>query len=148
MDMSLVYIFAVIVVVAIGFVFALRMGIAASLGSRDIIQLEGTDSSLRRASAGRNWSGAVYVATPQLLRAYGITAGQVRPDADILTMRPGLASMTNMQLQYGAYKGGAPGPDTPCPPGSCLANPTIQEISALPSGTSAPPLPTGSRAIP
>jgi putative ABC transport system permease protein len=29
-------------------------------------------------------------------------------------------------------------PDSPCTPGSCLANPPIQEIGALPSGTSAP----------
>ena len=33
MDMSLIYITAVIVVIAIGFVFALRMGIAASLAA-------------------------------------------------------------------------------------------------------------------
>jgi putative ABC transport system permease protein len=113
-------------------------GIAGSLGSRDIVQLERTDSSLQRAAAGRNWGGTVYVATPQLLHAYGITAAQVRPDADILTMRPGLSGLTEMQLQYGAYKAGPPGPGSPCPPGSCLANPAIQEISALPSGTSAP----------
>jgi putative ABC transport system permease protein len=29
-------------------------------------------------------------------------------------------------------------PDLPCPPGSCVANPPIQEIGALPAGTSAP----------
>ena len=79
-------------------------GIAASLGSRDVVQLETTDSTLQRAASGRNWDGAVYVATPQLLRAYGITAAQVSPDADILTMRPGLAGMTKMQFLYGATK--------------------------------------------
>jgi putative ABC transport system permease protein len=115
-------------------------GIAASFGSRDIVQLETTDSVLQRAASGRNWYGAVYVATPQLLRAYGISAAQVSPDADILTMRPGLASMTKMQFLYGAPKFG-PGPGSsswPCPPSYCLANPQIQEVSALPSGTSAP----------
>jgi putative ABC transport system permease protein len=111
--------------------------IAASLGSQNIIQLETTDSALQRAASGRNWYGAVYVATPQLLRAYGITSAQVRPDADILTMRPGLSGMTKMQLQYGGYKFG-PGGSWPCPPGSCLASPVIQEVSALPSGVSAP----------
>jgi putative ABC transport system permease protein len=111
-------------------------GIAASLGSRGIVQLETTDSALQRAVSGRNWYGPVYVATPQLLRAYGITAAQVSPDADILTMRPGLASMTRMQFLYGAPKFGPP--DSACPPSSCLANPKIQEASALPSGTSAP----------
>jgi len=113
-------------------------GIAASLGSRDIVQLETTDSALQRATSGRNWDGPVYVATPQLLRAYGITAAQVSPDADILTMRPGLSSLTKMQLLYGATKFGPPGSNSPCPPSHCLANPKIQEVRALPSGTSAP----------
>jgi putative ABC transport system permease protein len=113
-------------------------GIARSLGSSHIVQLETTDSSLQRAtSGGRPWDGIVYVATPQLLRAYGITAAQVSPDADILTMRPGLSSMTEMQLNYGAYKVGPPG-STPCTRGSCLENPKIQQVTALPSGTSAP----------
>ncbi|MDX6394827.1 MAG: putative transport system permease protein [Streptosporangiaceae bacterium] len=113
-------------------------GIAASLGSRDIVQLETTDSALQRAASGRPWNGPVYVATRRLLRAYGITAAQVSPDADILTMRPGLASMTKMQFLYGATKFGPPGSNPPCPPSYCLANPKIQEVSALPSGTSAP----------
>jgi putative ABC transport system permease protein len=113
-------------------------GIAASLGSRDIVRLETTDSALQRAASGRSWDGPVYVATRQLLRAYGITAAQVTPDADILTMRPGLASMTRMQFLYGASKFGPPGSNSPCPPSYCLANPKIQDVSALPSGTSAP----------
>ena len=112
--------------------------IAAALGSGDNIQLETTNSSLQRAAAGRNGPGTVFVATPQLLRAYGITGAQVSPDADFLTMRPGLSSLTNMQLLYGAYKFGPPPPNSPCPPSRCLANPKIQEVSALPSGTSAP----------
>jgi putative ABC transport system permease protein len=112
--------------------------IAAALGSGDNIQLETTDSSLQRAVAGRNGPGTVYVATPQLLRAYGITGAQVSPDADFLTMRPGLSSLTNMRLLHGAYKFGPPAPNSPCPPSRCLANPKIQEVSALPSGTSAP----------
>jgi putative ABC transport system permease protein len=113
-------------------------GIAASLGSRDIVKLETTNSALQRATTGRNWYGPVYVATPQLLRAYGISSSQVNPNAYILTMRPSLSSLTNMQLLYGAAKFGPPGSSSPCPPSYCVANPKIQEISALPSGTSAP----------
>ncbi|HUD35953.1 MAG TPA: FtsX-like permease family protein [Streptosporangiaceae bacterium] len=114
-------------------------GIAASLGSRDIVRLETTDSVLQRAAAGRDWDGAIYVATPQLLRAYGITAAQASQDADFLTMRPGLASLTKMQFLYGARKfGPGRGDSWPCPPSSCLANPRIEEVSVLPSGTSAP----------
>ncbi len=121
-------------------------GIAAALGSHDVIQLESTSASLVHAAAGRSWSGQIYVATPQLLRAFGITASQVDPTADILTMRPGLSGLSDMQLTYGnggnGPQGGGNGPpganSFPCPKSDCLANPTIQEVSALPSGTSAP----------
>ena len=112
-------------------------GIAASLGSRDVVQLETADSALQRIASGRAWDGTLYVATPQLLRAYGITTAQVSPDAEILTMRPGLSTMTNMQFLYGASKFGPVG-NSPCSPSYCLANPKIEEVSALPSGTSAP----------
>ena len=74
--------------------------IAASLGSHDMIQLEQTSASLQHAAPGRSWSGQVYVATPQLLAAFGIKASQVSPDADILSMRPGLSGLSKMQLVY------------------------------------------------
>ena len=44
------------------------------------------------------------MATPQLLSAFGISAAQVNPDADFLTMRPGLDTMSLMQLHYGNGK--------------------------------------------
>ncbi len=118
-------------------------GIAAALGSRDVIQLESTSASLQHAAAGRSWSGPVYVATPQLLRAFGINASAVDPTADILTMRPGLSGISHMQLVYGNYFQGNAGPGGgpgayPCPKSECLANPVIQEVGALPAGTSAP----------
>jgi putative ABC transport system permease protein len=119
--------------------------IAATLGSHDIIELESTSASLQHAAPGRQWNGPVYVATPQLLAAFGIKASQVSPDADILSMRPGLAGMSNMQLTYGNYSGGPSGPSGrggqnqfPCPASECLANPVIEQEGALPSGTSAP----------
>ena len=118
--------------------------IATDLGSRDVVELETTDAGLNHAASGRNWNGPLYVATPQLLHAFGITDSQFSPTADILTMRPGLSGLAKMQLLYGSIKG--PGrlartgqnETFPCPKGSCLANPPIQEVSALPSGTSAP----------
>jgi putative ABC transport system permease protein len=121
--------------------------IAAALGSHDVVELESTSASLQHAASGRSWSGPVYVATPQLLRAFGVAASQVSPGADILSMRPGLSGLTKMQLVYGNYfNSSAPPPGVgpggrqsfPCPRNSCLANPVIQEVSALPSGTSAP----------
>ena len=120
-------------------------GIAASLGSHDIVQLESTSATLQHATAGRNWSGPVYVATPQLLRAFGIKAAQISPTAEILTMRPGLSTISGMQLTYGNYQlpagnggNGSAGGTFPCPKRDCLANPVIQEVSGLPAGTSAP----------
>jgi putative ABC transport system permease protein len=125
--------------------------IAADLGTTNMIALETTDVGLVHAAAGRSWNGPIYVATPQLLSAFGISQSEINPDADILTMRPGLSSMTLMQLTYGGGKGVGNGPNGngpngpngnsnswPCPAGSCIANPPIQELSKLPSGTSAP----------
>jgi putative ABC transport system permease protein len=118
--------------------------IAASLGAHEAVQLYSTSATLQHAASGRNWSGPLYVATPQLLRAFGIKPSQVDPNADVLSMRPGLSSVSGMQLIYGKYFLNQPryGPGQatsfPCPKSDCLANPVIQEISALPSGTSAP----------
>ena len=127
--------------------------IAAELGTTSMIALEQTSANLNHAANGRSWSGPIYVATPQLLSAFGIKQSQINPDADILTMRPGLSTMSLMQLTYGDGRqgrrrpglqrpGGGNGPNShnqwPCPAGSCIANPPIQEISQLPSGTSAP----------
>jgi putative ABC transport system permease protein len=104
--------------------------IATDLGSRDVVELDFTDANLDHHGGGRQWSGPLYVATPQLLHAFGITSSQYSPTADILTMRPGLSGLSNMHLDYGNPKG--PSQD------HSLANPLIQEVSALPSGTSAP----------
>jgi putative ABC transport system permease protein len=120
-------------------------GLAAALGSHDMVQLDSTSATLQHAASGRNWSGPVFVATPQLLRAFGIKPSQVDPTADILTMRPGLAGMSGMQIVYGRYYTSGTGPLThnghetfPCPRSDCLAGPRIQEVSGLPPGTSAP----------
>ena len=124
--------------------------LAASLGTRNVVELDATSATLRHAAAGRNWNGTIYVGTPALLRAYGINASQVSPDADVLTHRPGIAGLSGMQLVYadasdqfvpgpGPRGGGGPDQsDFPCPAGHCLAHPVIQEIPALPSGTAAP----------
>jgi putative ABC transport system permease protein len=126
--------------------------IAAELGTTSLIALETSNANLDHAANGRSWSGQIYVATPQLLSEFGIKQSQINPDADILTMRQGLSTMSLMQLTYGNQQGGGQtingpngqgnGPNSvnqwPCPPDSCIANPPIQEISQLPSGTSAP----------
>jgi putative ABC transport system permease protein len=108
--------------------------IAASLDGRYTITLETPSGSLQSGAPGRGWSGPIYIATPQLLNAFGITPAQVNPDADFLTARPGLSTTQHMQLWYTPKVPSG----SPCSPGSCLANPPIQEIGALPAGTSAP----------
>jgi putative ABC transport system permease protein len=96
----------------------------------------------------QNFTGEVYVATPQLLATFGIEASQIAPGTDVLTMRPGLAGLPHMEMlwKFGSVcdsckippdPGSAGGP--PCTPSNqCLASPAIATVSSLPSGTSAP----------
>jgi putative ABC transport system permease protein len=96
----------------------------------------------------QNFTGTVYVATPQLLATSGIKASQIAPGTDILTMRPGLAGLPHVEMFWNLgfvsdgsspppYPGSAGGP--PCTLSNhCLASPAIQTVSSLPSGTSAP----------
>jgi putative ABC transport system permease protein len=121
----------------------IAQNIARSLGTTEMVALYSTSAGLTHAASGRNWNGQIYLGTPQLLSLFGISSAQVDPDADILTMRSGLSTMSLMQFTYGQGKGqggpnGGGGDQWPCPAGSCLANPPIQEVSQLPSGTSAP----------
>jgi putative ABC transport system permease protein len=117
--------------------------IAKGLGAR-LITLESPNAGFNGTQGGRNWSGSIYVATPQLLEAFGITQSEISPDADILTSRPGLSGVSDLQLDFSSDNktgSGSPGPGngSACTADTgCLAHPVIQEIGALPSGTSAP----------
>jgi putative ABC transport system permease protein len=91
----------------------------------------GTLLSLHSSQLG----GLMYVATPALLKAFGISASQVNPAADVLTTRAGLPSTGNLALVSGSYLAQSP---AGCPAGMCLINPNIQEVSKLPAGTSVP----------
>jgi putative ABC transport system permease protein len=82
------------------------------------------------------FGGIMYVATPALLRAYGIGPGEVRPDADVLTARAMLPSTGNLALVSGSYLAGSR--NVPCPAGMCVLSPVVQEMSKLPALTSAP----------
>jgi putative ABC transport system permease protein len=116
--------------------------IAAALGSHDVVKLEGVNANLRHLAAGRNFNGPLFVATPQLLRAFGIDPSSVSSSTDIISMRPGLSSISKMALTIAGTKGPpirtTQSSQNACPPSSCVANPSIVENSALPSGTSAP----------
>ena len=101
-----------------------------------------------RRHGPQNFTGTVYVATPQLLATYGIKASQIAPGTDVLTMRPGLAGLPHMEMLWdfgGVSDSSIPPPDPgsasgpPCTlTNHCLPSPAIQTVSSLPSGTAAP----------
>jgi putative ABC transport system permease protein len=84
---------------------------------------------------GRGSGGLPYVATPALLKAFGISPGEVNPAADVLTARGLLPSTGGLALVNGQYLNQAP---PGCPAGMCILNPVIQEVSKLPAGTAMP----------
>jgi putative ABC transport system permease protein len=111
--------------------------IAVSLGAQ-LIALETPNAALNGSHLGRQWNGPIYVATPQLLQAFEIKSSEIDPNADVLTSRPGLSGFSGLEFNYAS--GGKSGPPSQiCTVAtSCLAHPVIQEVGALPSGTSAP----------
>jgi putative ABC transport system permease protein len=116
--------------------------IARGLGA-ELVPLETPNASLSGTQGGRNWNGSIYVATPQLLRAFGISPSSINPKADILTSRPGLSGFSGLVFDYqssskSARAHGAESGHTCLTPAGCGTRPVIQEMSALPSGTSGP----------
>ncbi len=111
-------------------------------GMSSVVELESANATLRHASQGRNWMGPIYVATPQLLETFGVNPSEISSGADILTIRPGLSTLSKMQLLFGSNVSGVAPPGShssfACPKSDCLANPAIEDVKGLPSGTSAP----------
>ena len=112
--------------------------IAKGLGAQ-LIALESPSAGMVSSDnqGGRSWNGQIYVATPQLLRAFGITTSEIDPNADILSSRPGLSGVSGLGLDLASGNSGAQSQTCTVVAG-CVANPVIQEIGALPTGTSAP----------
>ena len=112
------------------------------------VPLESTGATLYQVGLPEhspfNFTGTVYVATPQLLATYGIRASQIAPGTDILTMRPGLAGLPHMEMIWSNTEspGGGVAGTSGSPPctlsNDCLASPTMLTVTGLPSGTSAP----------
>jgi len=129
--------------------------IASSVGANAVVELDQPAVNLQNPSGqGRQWNGPIYVATPALLRAFGINLSSIPSDVDILSSRPGLSG-SGVQLSYGGGGkgggelvgpggggpgGGGPGPGNvnSCSRGSCLAHPVVQEVGQLPTGTDVP----------
>jgi putative ABC transport system permease protein len=129
--------------------------IGKALGTNKTLAMESSSASLVRSTPGsNNFSGQVFVATPALLRFYGIPQSDIDPNTDILTSRVGLSDVANLDLTYinpaasrgggGPESGSGPGPQfgsggtLPCHAGSCVASPTIQTLTSLPAYTSTP----------
>ncbi len=130
--------------------------IASAVGADSVVELDNPAPSIglqNPSASGRQWDGQIYVATPALLRAYGINPRSIPTDVDVLSSRPGLAG-SGVQLTYGGGSGkgggqlagpgsgggGGPGPGNTntCSPGGCIAHPMVLEESQLPAGTDAP----------
>jgi hypothetical protein len=130
--------------------------IASSVGANTVLEMVQPAVNLQSASgSGRQWHGPIYLATPALLRAFGINPSSVPSNVDILSSRPGIAG-SGVQLTYGGGGGkgggvlvgpgsggggpGGPGPGNvnTCSPGSCIAHPVVQEVGQLPTGTDVP----------
>jgi putative ABC transport system permease protein len=123
--------------------------IASAVGAAHVVQLLQPNVNLQNPSGdGRQWDGPIYVATPSLLRAYGINPSTIASNVDVVSSRPGLDG-SGVQLTWngGGGKGGPPqtfGPGgngsntNECTPNQCLAHPVVQEEGQLPQGTSAP----------
>jgi putative ABC transport system permease protein len=113
--------------------------IARALGAQ-LVALETPNAQVIGTDLGRQWDGAIYVATPQMLRTFGITSSEIDPNADILSSRPGLSGVSGLALDYASGgKRGPPSSDQSCTAAAgCLPHPVVQEVGALPLGTSAP----------
>jgi putative ABC transport system permease protein len=126
------------------------LAIAGLVGSHQVVELLTTSATLDHSGPGSNWDGPIYVATPELLAAFHVRSSEISPRADILSMRPGLANETNMQLVVLAPS--APQGAPPCQRSVCatpsgpfeprqvgrIDRPIVQELGSLPSGTDAP----------
>ncbi len=84
---------------------------------------------------GLGMGGLPYVATPALLKAFGISPGSVDPAADVLTARALLPSTGGLALVSGQFLSESP---PGCPAGMCILSPVIQEVAQLPAGTAVP----------
>ena len=101
--------------------------IAQQVGDSNPLPLEATDATLVQGLRGD--PGVIYVATPELLRHYGIDPATVASSTDLLTSRSGLDRFADLHVLAGD-------PDHPAD----LADPKIQRFAGLPTGASEPNL--------
>jgi putative ABC transport system permease protein len=113
--------------------------IGASVGATHVVTLETTSAGLQEGRSGRSLGENLYVATPQLLRAFGISASQVDRRADVLTVLSGLAGAPGLVMTWCGQPvpEGNPG-NFNCRSNGHLNNPVIQYLGSLPPGVHGP----------
>lgn len=109
--------------------------IAAALGSHDVLPLEVSSAFLQEGSRQGDSSNPL-VATPALLRYYGIDPSAIGPTTLLITSRPGLQGASGLQLMFAAGNANQSGP----PDFHGVPNPKIQTFGDLPTYTSDPNL--------
>lgn len=118
--------------------------IAATVGAASVLGLVDSGATLFRTTDPnfQNFTGTLYVATPALLRYFGIRASDVGAGVDVLSSRHGLGSVADLVLRVrqgpSASHEAVVRASTGCPQASCIAHPVIEETDRLPTGTSAP----------
>jgi putative ABC transport system permease protein len=117
---------------------ATAASIAAALGTRDVLALQTpvapTDVGLDRVGAAGQATIDLYVATPAVLRHYGINPGAIGPRTAVITSRPGLAGTSDLLLQSANFLSANPVNARNIPA------PQIQTFASLPADVSDPNL--------
>lgn len=117
---------------------AIANRIAASLDTRNVLTLDepASPTDVLLVQVGHPSEATVsgiYVATPALLRHYGISPAAVDPGAIFITSRPGLQGTPDLLMQYGNFL-------DPNAVFKSVPAPEIQTSGSLPAGTSDPNL--------
>ncbi|MEY9935529.1 putative ABC transport system permease protein [Catenulispora sp. GP43] len=119
---------------------AAATAIGTALGSSDVLPLDIAEAGVGTCSAAHGGgncrsNGVVYVATPELLRHYGIDPAAISPDTMIITARQRLNQVANLDI-IPHRQGPSPDATRPGP----FTHPKIQYFAQLPTGTSEPNL--------
>jgi putative ABC transport system permease protein len=117
---------------------ATTASIAAALGTHDVLALQTpvapTDVALLRVGQAGQDTIDLYVATPALLRHYGINPSAVSSTTAVVTSRPGLAGTSDLLLQSANFLAANPANVR------YLPGPQIQTFASLPPDVSDPNL--------
>jgi putative ABC transport system permease protein len=108
--------------------------IVQAIHGQNELTLQKASGPLIQTMDGGTGVGQPYVATPELLRHYGIAPNEISSTALLVTSRVGLADSPSLALPFGSSL------PPPCPMNTCVSNPTIQTLASLPTDTSDPNL--------